>query len=168
MASVAAVALALRVVPTRDPEAARYFPPERVPADVERYVAAIEAETRGVELSRLLLDAGNWIYLPSGVLVRDRVVSLADQPMAGIYRNFDGLLERIRQRYYAKILVRDLHEPTFLYDWFGWQRSSGVRAALLENYREVRIIPAAAVAGRPPAAIKLVGAVSVLVPKTEP
>lgn len=159
------VALALRVVPSRDPGAARYFPPRGVPTDLERYVRDIESETVGYPLDRVLLDWGNWLYLPGRVLIRDRAGSLADQPYSGIYENFDGLLERLSSHYYALVLVRNLHQPNFLYDWHDWERSSGVRAALLRDYEEVRIIPGVVQRGLPVAQSELTGPVSVLVPR---
>ena len=66
---------------------------------------------------------------------------------------------------YKKILVRDLHSPFFPYDWFSWKKPSGVRAALLEHYDEIRTIPA--VEGNFIGNMQ-VGAVSVLVPKHKP
>jgi hypothetical protein len=129
-------------------------------------VSAIEDETRGVPPARLLLESGNWVFLPAKHLAIDRAVSLADQPFAGLYRNFDGLLQRIRSREYEKILVLDYGQPQFLYDWAGWSRSSGVRAALLENYREARIIPAPAGGARPIGGLLRAAPVSVLVPKS--
>jgi hypothetical protein len=92
-------------------------------------------------------------------------VSLADQPVAGIYENFEPLLRRIRGREYEKILLHDFHDRFFLYDWPYWLRSSGVRQALNDNYDEVRVIPDMGPEAALPPAIQFRGPVSVLVPK---
>jgi hypothetical protein len=78
----------------------------------------------------------------------------------------DIFVSRIRNKAYSKILVHDLDSPFFIYDWHDWPRSSGVRQALREHYREVRVIPE-------PEGIELlprgalVGPVTVLVPRNE-
>ena len=109
----------------------------------------------------MLLDYGSWLYLPQGIVMRDRAAPIGE---AGFTQTADwsGLLERIRRRHYAKILVRDYHSPDFAYDHGIWPRSSGVRAALEENYRETRRIPAVAMRGVPPPWLQTI---SVLVPK---
>ncbi|MEQ1765620.1 MAG: hypothetical protein ABL984_21005, partial [Pyrinomonadaceae bacterium] len=51
--------------------------------------------------------------------------------------DFSGILERLAQRRYKKILVRNLHEPDFWYDYQSWESSSNIRKILLENYQEI-------------------------------
>jgi Dolichyl-phosphate-mannose-protein mannosyltransferase len=142
MAGVLTLMIALRVVPTGDRNAARYWGRMRQSPDVNRYLADIESEFNGVPPEKVLLDIGNWVYLRNSVLQKDRAISIADQPASGHYENMDVFVSRIRQRAYAKIMVHDLHSPFFIYDWYRWPRSSGVRQALLDNYQEVRTISA--------------------------
>ena len=158
--------IALRVVPTLDRQSARTFPERRPGPDSYRQIAAIQQEMEGVDPSKVLLDAGNWTYLPHSFLAKDRLVSLGDQPLAGIYSNFDPLLDRIRRRAYDKILLHDFHQDRFAYDWPYWERSSGVRQALLDNYVETRLIAAMDPEAALPPQIMFRGAVSVLVPKS--
>jgi hypothetical protein len=162
--ATATALLMLGVFPSADPNSLRFWG-RRPPADTYRYLADVEAEFAGLPPESVLLDLGNWVYLPSGVLMKDRAVSLGDQPVVGIYSNFEVMRKRVEQRAYAKILVRDLHAPNFLYDWHDWPRPSGIRAALLANYDQVRTIPA--VAGNPNllSGVRHTGPVSVFVPK---
>jgi hypothetical protein len=163
LAVTLSVCLAWRVVPTRDPVAPRWYPGRLPPPALYEQARRIEREIAGLPPGEVLLDLGNWVFLPTRTLARYRADALADQPPGGRYENFAPLLERIRSRAYRKILLRDFHSPGFLYDWASWPRLSGVRAALEENYREVALLPA--VATRPGV---LAGPVSVLVPKGEP
>ena len=151
VAVVMTVLLALQAVPGAS--AAPRSPQRRPTPDLDRYVAAVEQEFDGLPPDRVLLDVGNWVYLPHGVLQRDRAVSLGEQPPMEMYENLHALRDRLRARAYDKVLVRDFHTPNFLYDYGLWSQSSGVRAALLEHYTEVRTIPAAAgqLKLRPPA-----------------
>jgi hypothetical protein len=164
-AGVLTVFVVLHVVPTADPSEPRNWR-QRPSPDIYRYISDIEREFDGLPPDKVLLDVGNWIYLGQSVLAKDRGVSLGDQPCNGMYENFDVLLKHIQERTYAKILVRDLHSPRFIYDWEGWPRSSGVRDTLLKNYAEVRIIPAPA-SDMPATAVTPMhtGPVSVLVPR---
>ena len=141
IAGVLTIFLALRVVPTGAYDRRSWHALTTSP-DVYRYIADIEREFEGFPPDKVLLDIGNWIYLRHSVLMKDRAVSLADQPPAGIYRNIDLMADRIRNRTYEKILVRNLHSPNFFYDYSTWLRPSGVKQALEENYEEVRTIPA--------------------------
>jgi hypothetical protein len=162
---VVTVFIALRVVPTGDRSQPRYWKRSSL-SDVYRHIADIEREFEGIPADKVLLDVGNWIYLRHSVVAKDRAVSLADQPPGGIYENFDVMVDRIRRKTYSKILVHNLHSPFFFYDWFAWERSSGVRDALLEHYEEVRTIPAAEGSDGPIRRAMQTGSVSVLVPKS--
>jgi hypothetical protein len=157
--------VALRVVPTGDKSEARYWKPHSL-SDVYRYIADIEHEFEDIPADKVLLDIGNWIYMRHSVLAKDRAISLADQPPGGIYENLDIMVNRIRQKTYSKILMHDLHSPFFPYDWFAWERSSGVRSALLENYIEIRTIPAVNERNPPLLRSMQTGPVSVLIPKS--
>jgi hypothetical protein len=165
MAGVLVVFSVLRVVPSGDAYEPRYWRGQVDTDDVGRYIAEVESEFEGLPVSDVLLDIGNWVYLRSSFLAKDRAVSLGDQPPAGLYENMGIFVERIRAHAYAKILVRDLHSPTFLYDWAGWARSSGVRDALLTYYREERVIPALRGGPLLLCEIRHSGPVSVLVPR---
>lgn len=165
VAAVATIFIVWHVVPTGNRTEARYWRALQTSPDANRYIADIEREFEGLAPEKILLDVGNWIYLRDGVLQKDRAVSLADQPLRGMYENFDVMVSHIRARRYEKILVRDFHSPFFLYDWGDWPKSSGVRQALLENYIEIRTIPPAQ--GNPLLQTQIMhsGAVSVFVPR---
>jgi hypothetical protein len=61
--------------------------------------------------------------------------------------------------------MHDFHSPFFLYDFALWERSTGVKKALLEHYTEVRVIPEAQGDNRRQPIIMHTGPVSVFVPK---
>jgi hypothetical protein len=165
LGGVFTIFVALHVVPTGDKYEARYW--KRLPLeDVYRYVLDIEKEFDGLPMDRVLLDIGNWIYLPQSILIKDRAISLADQPPGGIYDNFDSMINRIQNKAYEKILVRDLHSPFFPYDWFSWDRPSGVKKALDEHYTEIRTIPEVKENMSPLFRLMQTGSISVLVPKS--
>jgi hypothetical protein len=152
--------IALHVLPSRDRNDERWFPGVRPPEALYAQIRSIEAEFQGYQDKDVLLDVGNWVYLRSGFVAEDRAVALGDQPPNGNYKNFEPLLDRIRSLHYKKILVRDFHGRNFLYDFWQWKRPSGVRQALLEHYKEIKVIPA--VADVP---VMYSGPVSVFVPK---
>ncbi len=108
--------------------------------DAERYAAAIESEFQGMQPERVLLDHGSWIYLRSGTVMYDRS-SVAGELGGTQTGDFSGMLGRIREHYYRRILMRDLLTPDFGYDHGLWKASSGIREALLKYYRVVRTIP---------------------------
>ncbi len=143
---------------------ARYWLGRSPSPDVYRYIKEIEGEMSDVPIEKTLLDVGNWVYLKNSFLAKDRAISVADQPPAGIYRNIKYFVDRISDKEYDKILVRNFHSPFFPYDWHGWERSSGVRAALEKYYKEVRIIDAPEGEHLFQPKIFFVGPVSVLVP----
>jgi hypothetical protein len=165
IAAVLTFFVALSTVPTGDKSKPRYWKPQSL-SDVYRYISDIEHEFKGVPVDAVLLDIGNWIYLRHSVLAKDRAISLADQPPGGIYKNLDIMVNRICTKTYSKILMHDLHSPFFPYDWFSWDRTSGVREALLENYIEIRIIPAVEKRTPPLLGSMQTGPVSVLIPKS--
>ncbi len=118
------------------------IPVSSLPKDIERYVSAIEGEFRGMDASKVLLDAGSWVYLPDKVVMKDRSAAVGDLGYSGL-GDFTGMHDRLRTRYYQRILVRSLKTPDFGYDHYLWpEKSGGTRAILLANYREVRRIPA--------------------------
>jgi hypothetical protein len=154
----------LHLVPTADRNEGRYFK-RRVPADAYRYISDIEKEFEGMPVEKVLLDVGNWIYLKQSYLAKDRAVSLADQPLVGMYQNFNVFVDRIRKKTYQKILVRDFNSPYFLYDYIHWEKSSGVKMALLKHYKKIRTISEIEGdnTGRP--GIMHSGPISVFIPK---
>ncbi|MGH7539960.1 MAG: hypothetical protein ACRELC_03070 [Gemmatimonadota bacterium] len=119
-------------------------PQDQVPADLGRYVAAIEAEFAGLPADEVLLDNGSWIYLREGVPMKDRSSPLAlhvaaNQPEVS-REPIQAALERIKERRYRKILTRELDSERFPYDF--QYRGSGVREAIRSAYREAGRIPA--------------------------
>lgn len=163
MASVVAIFMAWHVVPTGDKNSPRYIRGISDLKDVDRYVAEIENEFEGVNAEKVLLGVGSWIYLRDDVLQKDRAVALSDQPLGGIYENFDITVGRLRNRTYEKILVQDFHSPYFLYDWSNWPKPSGFRDALSENYVEIKLIEAPKGSPTLPLQILNAGPVSVFV-----
>ncbi|HEX6125581.1 MAG TPA: hypothetical protein VFZ23_09450 [Pyrinomonadaceae bacterium] len=107
--------------------------------DALRYIHEIENEFDGLRPEEVLLDLGSWVYLPRGVVMKDRAATIGDRGYANI-GDFSGILDRLNNRRYKKILVRGLHSPDFWYDHVDWPASSGIRSALLANYEEVKRI----------------------------
>ena len=73
--------------------------------------------------------------------MQDRAASIGDRGY-GMTGDFSGILERIEERRYDKIMMRLVNQPNFNYDHEIWPVSSGIRQALLENYEQVRLIDA--------------------------
>lgn len=142
------------------------IPIKILPNDANRYVNQIEAEFKGEPVDRVLLDVGSWIYLKNNVVMKDRATSIGDRGYAGD-GDFSGMLQRIQQKYYAKILVRNLNSPDFWYDSYLWGKSSGIHQALLENYHVIRTIDAVSGPEMPNGPPYLFGEISVLVPNTK-
>lgn len=117
------------------------IPAPPLPRDATRYVTQIENEFQGVPPSAVLLDVGSWVYLRGGVVMRDRATSIGDRGYGGV-GDFSGIIRRLGERRYAKILVRKYHSPNFWYDHYLWPTPSGVRETLAANYHEVGTIPA--------------------------
>lgn len=104
-----------------------------VPADLGRYVAAIEREFEGLPTERVLTDYGDWVYLRANVLMKDRAPILLSQ-----HTSHYGLVDRLRRREYAKVLVRVLPRGGYSYEL---GRGRKIVDELLLGYREVRRIP---------------------------
>jgi hypothetical protein len=126
------------------------IPLPSVGAEHARYVSAIESEFAGLPSERVLLDMGTWVYLKDQVVMKDRAGAVGELGNNGV-GDFSGLLTRIGERRYARILMRDYDSPEFSYDHFLWPRSSGIRAAVKANYRVVRVIPGIETGWRVPA-----------------
>jgi hypothetical protein len=110
----------------------------------------------------VLLDAGSWVYLPSRVVMKDRSAAIGELGNNQV-GDFSGTLARVRERYYARILVRDYGTPDMDYEHSIWARPSGIGAALRANYRVVRVIPGVEDGWRTPG----LHAISVLEPRTD-
>jgi hypothetical protein len=135
--------------------------------DCYRYVRDIEKEFQGLPANQVLLDLGTWVYVKDRVIMGDRAAAVGSQSMGGI-GDFSGFLSRIAAKRYSKILVRDFLGPDCWYEDYLWRKPSGIRQALLENYRETGRIPAA----KGPMAVKnwaedthLFGEITILEPK---
>lgn len=109
--------------------------------DAIRYAREVEAQFKGADPNDVLLDAGSWVYVKGGVVMKDRAPSIGERgySMTG---DFSAFIDRLKQRKYAKILVRNFHSPDFWYDHASWQEPSGIRKALEANYHEVGMIAA--------------------------
>jgi hypothetical protein len=138
------------------------IPTPAFPADATRYVREIEREFDGLPASAVLLDAGSWMYMKDGVVMKDRATNIGERGYSQT-GDFSGAIARIAERRYAKILARNYHSDDFWYDHAMWSRPSGIRRALAENYREVGTI--AAVRGETGRGRYLFNEVTVLVPK---
>lgn len=110
-------------------------PVKHLSDDAYRYIAEIEHEFEGVDADKVLLDVGTWVYLDKGVVMKDRAIPIGNRGYNGT-GDFSGIIGRIKEKRYAKILVRNLDAPIFLYDHWLWPEPSGIKDALLDNYRE--------------------------------
>jgi hypothetical protein len=121
-------------------------PIDPVPEGVRLQIAAVEDEFRGVDPARVLMDDGSWIYLRENIVMRDRSTPVAlragkNQPDID-HDLLSATLERIRNRQYDKIIARHLGGDAWS-TWYDYQdRGTGVKDAILGNYRVVRRIPA--------------------------
>jgi hypothetical protein len=134
--------------------------------DVYRYVNEIEREFGDSQAKETLLDMGTWVYMKDAVVMKDRAPSIGERGYSET-GDFSGVIGRIEQKQYSKILVRSLHSADFWYDHELWPRSSGIREKLMENYREVGRIPAAT--GADTDRIRTYGfsEISVLIPRSD-
>ena len=119
------------------------IPVQAIPDDAYRYVRDIEQEFDGVSPNKVLLDAGTWVYMRDGVIMGDRAPSIGERGFKAV-ADLSGILTRIADKHYTKILVRGFHDPDFVYDYYLWPKPSGIRQALQNNYRESRTIRAVA------------------------
>lgn len=118
-------------------------PRNPIPPDFNRYVADIEKEFQGERAEKVLLDNGTWIYLRDKVVMKDRSAPVSlhvgkNQPEIN-RAALAETIERIEQKSYDKILARQIFTDQSAYDF--QDRGSGVKAAILANYVEVRRIP---------------------------
>ena len=111
------------------------IPLRAIPDDAYRYVHEIERAFESHSTDRVLLDAGTWVYRGDKVIMRDRCPSIGERGFTGT-GDFSALLSRVADRRYSKILVRGFHAQDFVYDYYLWPKSSGIRQALAANYRE--------------------------------
>ena len=116
-------------------------PLSALPKDSERYRRQIEQEFSGIEPENILLDAGTWVYLPTGAVMKDRAPSIGERGYSQT-GDFSALIDRLQRREYSRILLRNYHSPDFWYDHYLWEQSSTIRNVLQENYQEVDTIPA--------------------------
>jgi hypothetical protein len=121
-------------------------PRNLVTADFQRYVSDIENEFRDLPADQVLLDYGSWVYLPHGIVMKDRAVCVAlhvgkNQPDIS-HAALVETIARIQQKTYRRILARQLDTEHTAYDF--QDRGSGVKTAIFDNYHVVRRIPAVA------------------------
>jgi hypothetical protein len=139
------------------------IPLPTIPTDAYRYLAEIEAQYAGVPTKDVLMDAGTWVYVPEGVIQQDRAPAIGERGYSET-GDFSGILQRLREKKYAKILVRNYDSPDFWYDHYLWAKSSGIRQALLENYHVAGKIPAVQTNGYEPDLGYLFQEITILVP----
>ena len=144
------------------------IPLPSISEDAYRYVRDIEKEFQGQAASQILLDEGTWVYWKQRVIMGDRSPGIGERGSSGA-GDFSGILSRLAAKRYSKILVRDYHAPDFAYEYYLWPKPSGIRQAMLDNYREVGRIRAA----EGPPAVKdwaedpyFFGEITILEPKT--
>lgn len=118
-------------------------PVNPVPADVGRYIEAIEGEFSGLPPEQVLLDAGSWVYVPGRIVMKDRSPSVSvhggdNQPEVS-HQYLADTIARLRAKTYRRVLAREIDTQRSWYDFNN--RGTGVKQALLENYHEVRRIP---------------------------
>jgi hypothetical protein len=110
------------------------IPVKHFPDDTYRYLREIESEFDGQPAERVLLDSGSWIYFRQGVVMKDRGIPLGNRGYNGT-GDFSGMIQRLKEKRYDKILIRNVNSPIFLYDHALWPQSSGIKQILLENYQ---------------------------------
>ncbi|QQS41993.1 MAG: hypothetical protein IPM63_03345 [Acidobacteriota bacterium] len=134
-------------------------------ADAKRYIGEIENEFVGQPKGSILLDLGTWVYVSDGIVMKDRAPSIGERGYSQT-GDFSGILERLKRRQYKKILIRNFHSTDFWYDHELWSKSSGIRQALQENYKETGRIKA--VGGLKPEELPYgFSEISILVPRTK-
>ena len=104
--------------------------------DAYRYISDIENQFKGQDASGILLDFGTWVYIKDGIVMKDRAPSIGERGYSET-GDFSGIIQRLQQRKYEKILVRDLNSLEFTYDYWLWRKSSGIKQALLANYHVI-------------------------------
>ena len=103
-----------------------------VEPDLQRYVREIEHEFHGLPAQRVLIDMGEWVYLRQNVVAKDRMAILNTHRTPHF-----GLIDRIRNHEYDRILVHVLENGKYSYE-LGGERN--IQKAMLTYYRPVRRI----------------------------
>lgn len=135
--ALAAAALAVAVLPALSVVRA---PSRNFDQSATNYVRAIEREFDGLPAASVLLDAGSWVYMASGVIQKDRAPTIGERGYSDT-GDFRDAIARINKRQYARILMRHYQAPDFWYEHESWPHKNGIGEALRQNYREVRRIP---------------------------
>ena len=134
--------------------------------DYIRYVKDIEKEFEGELTESILLDSGSSVYFRQNIVMKDRVTSIPDRAN-GQTGEYSGIIGRLEDKHYSKIMIRRLHDPDLWYDSYKSPAPTGIKEAILDNYDEVRVIEA--VQGHEDSITNntyLADYISVLVPKT--
>jgi len=119
------------------------IPLNPISPDTYRYVHDIETQFQGRKTDQILLDTGTWVYRKDRVIMKDRATSVSTQAAGDVEGDFSKFLSRLAAKRYARILVRDFHQPNCWYDNAVWPRHRQLRQALMASYRETGSIPAA-------------------------
>lgn len=136
-----------------------------IPADAYRYLAEIEAQFVDTPPNAVLMDSGSWIYAEHDVIMQDRAPTIGERGYSGT-GDFSGILARLNEKRYAKILVRNFDSPDFWYDHYLWDKPSGIRQAMLDNYRVAGKIRAVETNGYEPELGYLFQEITILAPKS--
>jgi hypothetical protein len=103
--------------------------------DAHRYVAEIEAQFSGQPARNVLLDVGTWVYARNGLIMGDRAPCICEEGYSAM-GDRSVILAHLAAKRYSKILVRGLHSNDFWYENSLWPKPTGLRQAILRNYRE--------------------------------
>ncbi len=134
-----------------------------LPQDAYRYMADIEKQFDGQSAANVLIDAGSWVYVKDGVIMKDRAPSIGERGYSET-GDFSGFIRRLQEKRYSEILVRNLDSPEFWYDNYLWPKSAGLKQAILNNYHPAGKIPAMRTNGWEPDPGYLFAEITILVP----
>ena len=95
--------------------------------------------------------------------MKDRAPSIGERGYSET-GDFSGILRRLKEKDYSKILVRNLDSPEFWYDNWLWPKSGGIKQAMLDNYHVAGKIPAMRTNGWEPDPGYLFAKMAILVP----
>jgi hypothetical protein len=120
------------------------MPVSSLPFDAYRYMEEIEREVAGLPADKVLIDlGGGWIPSRKRTVTKDSApcVGSRGEGPAGL-GDFSGLLGRLKNQDYQKILIRNLDARNFWYDGHRSVEPLGIRKAFHDYYQEVARIKA--------------------------
>ncbi len=112
-------------------------------AGARQYVNQLEQEFAGLPRESVLLDIGSWVYLRDSVVMKDRSGPINVLSGTELASDSPGMVDRIRDKRYRKILVRLRGGTDLVYP-------REIQESLRRHYRETGVIrPPVAPAGWP-------------------